>query len=243
VAEVRILNLTAGEDGSQALVSAVRRRASSGKAQIAEISRLGNGFASITDGLEFRSGEAGSPLACGGKRSESWHMRDPAPLVREEIIARADRARQALLAAVSRVDGERFELDANGEWSAGRLLRHVVWVEHFWTLMLEYVRDNPGTLVEINETTSYELAMQASRLTSTPEQPLDAPPPYATVQEALAGLAESREHFLQALGATEAEHFEKTMAAARGVVSFGFAAEHIIEHDWDHAVHMSAMRP
>ena len=54
-----------------------------------------------------------------------------------DIVYRANRARGVLIRAAEAVPERAFLQDPGDGWSCGVALRHVVWVEHHWTLKLQ----------------------------------------------------------------------------------------------------------
>ncbi len=158
-----------------------------------------------------------------------------------DITRRAERARAALLAAIRRVSDEQFKIEPAGEWGVARILCHVVWVENYWALTLDHLRGSSEEVVEISEGENAAIAQAASQRSGTPEEPLPAPPPYADRREALGYLDSSRRAFLATLDDLSAAQFLKRLSSPRGEVSLRFAIEHVIEHDWDHAMQISQL--
>ena len=160
-----------------------------------------------------------------------------------DIKERSERGRTALLQAVANVPDDIFAVDATEEdWSASRNLRHVAWVEYYWTMVAVHARDAAGDVIDMNRETSYGIAVQASRLAGTPEAVLPKPPPYDTKNEAIEGLANSRRPFLAAVESLTLADLQKRLTVPWGTVSVRWAVEHIVEHDWDHAVQLTALR-
>jgi uncharacterized damage-inducible protein DinB len=139
-----------------------------------------------------------------------------------------------------RLPDDAFGREPSGEWGAARILRHLVWVEHYWTLMLrELLRSSDGH-IEIGGASHLEAAREASRLAGTPPEPQ----PYPTKREALRGLDAARKELTTAVRSLRAADFERRFYHPRmGTMPLRFAIEHIIEHDWDHAVQVAALRP
>jgi hypothetical protein len=169
--------------------------------------------------------------------------REIVELERDDVLRRAERSRNALLAAVERVPDARLSIETAEEWGVLRLLRHVVWVEHYWTLIIQRCLELSRPIVEIDATVSNEIARQTSRRAGTPEEPVPVPPPYATRDEALSGMRISRDGYVSTLRSLNADHFRTRVATARVVVPLRFAVEHVIEHDWDHALQIAAGTP
>lgn len=166
-------------------------------------------------------------------------MPDNPTLERDELLARAERARDRLLAAISLIPAATFTDDLPAHWSPGRILRHVAWTEHFWTFVLEHACAVEGPLVVIDKGIARQFAVQSSRLTGSPEEPLPAPPPYATPGEAIAGLAASRTRFVAAVRVSHPDDERKRISSpATDTLSLAYAPEHIIEHDWEHALEL-----
>lgn len=153
-----------------------------------------------------------------------------------DIVRRTERARSALLASVMNVSDERFVSESAEQWSVARILCHVVWVEHYWALTLEHLLRSPEVVVAVSESENEAIANTASRRSGTPDEQLPVPPPYADRREALEHLDGSQAAFLALIKALRAEHFRKRMISPQGEVSLRFAVEHVIEHDWDHAL-------
>jgi hypothetical protein len=161
----------------------------------------------------------------------------------EDICSRAERGRVALLSVVSRVSDDAFGCDRGDEWSPARILLHVVWTEHYWTLLLEALLASVEQMLVLDAARLEEIAREASRLTGSPQEPLVRPPPYDSREEATAGLAQARERFMRTVRAMTRDDVERGFAhARRGRVHPRFGIEHVIEHDWDHAVQIPAYR-
>lgn len=168
---------------------------------------------------------------------------DIAQLDREDILSRSSRSRQALVDALDRLPAARFDRAATGEWSPATLLRHVVWVEFYWTNLVRELQQSNQTTVDISKPLSEKLALEACRQAGTPPEPLPEPPPYPTKDEALRGLEDSRRAFTDVVASLTAADLQRRFSSPRGVSSLRFAVEHVIEHDWDHAVQMAGLRP
>jgi hypothetical protein len=158
-----------------------------------------------------------------------------------DILARAARARAALVNAVAALSDAAF-LREDEDWSPARILRHVVWVEHYWTAIMLRACAHRGDVLDLDETLRLELARDASRLAGTPPEPLPAPPPFDSRGEALPALEASRMAFESGVRSLPPEYVRKRVVTPRGVVSVRFSAEHVIEHDWDHAVQVTSLR-
>jgi uncharacterized damage-inducible protein DinB len=102
-------------------------------------------------------------------------------------------------------------------------------------------RDAGCDVLDVDRESSLEMAKAASRLVGTPEEVLPKPPPYATKAEAVEGLEESRQRFLAAVESLTLEDLQKRLNVPWGTVSVRWAVEHIVEHDWDHAVQITAL--
>ena len=158
----------------------------------------------------------------------------------QDILFRAARGRQALLQALSRLPEDAFGREPPGEWGAARILRHLVWVEHYWTLMLRELQRSPQEQIEMAGPVHLRAGEEASRLAGTPPEPQ----PYPTRREALRGLDTSRNDFTAAVKGLRPADFQRRFTHARmGAMPLRFAIEHVIEHDWDHAVQIAALRP
>ncbi|MEX1254661.1 MAG: DinB family protein [Dehalococcoidia bacterium] len=167
---------------------------------------------------------------------------DITQLDREDILSRSSRSRQALLDAVRRLPVGEFNRAHGNEWSAATLLRHVVWVEFYWTALVRELQQRGQPTLDIDKTVSENLAREASRQAGTPPEPLPEPPPYATRDEALRGLDDSRRAFADVVASLTADDLQRRFSNSRGVASLRFAVEHVIEHDWDHAVQIAGLR-
>ena len=165
---------------------------------------------------------------------------DTTGLELQDILFRAGRSRQALLQALSRLPDDAFGREPPGEWGAARILRHLVWVEHYWTLMLRELQHSSESHAELAGPVHLRAVQEASRLAGTPPDPQ----PYPTKREALRGLDASRREFTAAVRALRPADFLRRLShPSRGVMPLRFAIEHVIEHDWDHAVQIAALRP
>jgi len=164
-------------------------------------------------------------------------------LERQDVLTRAGRSRQALVDAVSRLSADAFLREPRPQWGAARILRHVVWVEHFWTLLLREVRQSDEQTVDVTAgNLRGERAGEASRLAGTPPEPLPEPPPFAAKDEALDALAASRAEYERAVSSLRPEDLQRRLShPERGVMPLRFAVEHVIEHDWDHAVQIASL--
>lgn len=162
-------------------------------------------------------------------------------LEKDDVVARAERARQALVSAVERFPAGDFLVERPPEWSAGRSLRHLVWVEYYWTLTLQHVARATSALVEIDDDANAQIAREAARRAATPWSPPLPYPPYVAKPEALTGLEASRSEYLSAIQSLGPADFAKRMSR-RGVVPLRFLIEHVIQHDWDHAVQLTGLR-
>src|SRR3989304_4203065 len=74
---------------------------------------------------------------------------DPTRLEVLEILFRASRSRQALLANLQKVPDAAFNTEPPGEWGAARILRHVVFIEYYWTLVLRELLAAPDGRLEL----------------------------------------------------------------------------------------------
>lgn len=171
-----------------------------------------------------------------------WHNSFVADLDRDDIKARSERGRTALLQATANVPDSIFSFDpAEDDWSASRNLRHVAWVEYYWTFAAARACRATDDAFDLDREISHQIAVDASRLAGTPEEVLPKPPPYATKGEAVSGLEDSRRRFLDAVESLTFENLQKRMTVPWGTVSVRWAVEHIVEHDWDHAVQLTAL--
>ena len=84
----------------------------------------------------------------------------------QEILFRASRSRQALLSAFQKVPEAAFNTEPPGEWGASRILRHVVFVEYYWTLVVRELVAAPEGRVELGQV-HRRLALESSRLAGT----------------------------------------------------------------------------
>ncbi len=159
-----------------------------------------------------------------------------------DILSRAARSRQGLLDALSGVSDDAFGREPPGEWGAARLLRHVVWVEAYWTLLLRALRDAAKPTLNLDPVTMEWLAREASLLAGTPPEPLPSPPPYPTRHAALEGLEASRSAFNEVVGSLRPADFQRRFShPRRGESHLRFAVEHVIEHDWEHALQLAGI--
>ena len=113
-------------------------------------------------------------------------------------------------------------------------------VEYYWTLVAVHARDAAGDVIDMNREISYGIAVQASRLAGTPEAVLPKPPPYATKSEAIEGLEELAAALPGGGRVVDARDLQKRLTVPWGTVSVRWAVEHIVEHDWDHAVQLDS---
>ena len=128
----------------------------------------------------------------------------------------------------------------HGPIDTAQLLRHVVWVEYYWMGLVREIRQSAGMTLALDEAANRELFLEACRLTGTPPEPLAALPPYATRSDALQALEGSRRAFSENVESLSATDFGRRFSnPRRGTMSLRFAMEHIIEHDWDHAVQLA----
>jgi uncharacterized damage-inducible protein DinB len=167
---------------------------------------------------------------------------DIAQLDVRDITARAERSRQAPLDALARLPDAAFAGAPGDEWSAAQALRHVVWVEHYWLALVRRMLESAESALILDEASNRELFLEACRLAGTPPEPLPAPPPYATKSDALRALEDSRRALNELAGSLTRYDFHRRFAGPRGTMSLRFAIEHIIEHDWDHAVQLAGLR-
>jgi uncharacterized damage-inducible protein DinB len=168
---------------------------------------------------------------------------DIAQLDRDDILSRSSRSRQALLDALSRHPADQFDRAPTGEWSPATLLRHVVWVEFYWTNLVRELQQSDQPTLDIDKAASQKLALEACRQAGTPPEPLLEPPRYATKNEAVRGLEDSRRAFADVVTSLTSADVQRRFSSPRGVSSLRFAVEHVIEHDWDHAVQIADLRP
>lgn len=156
-----------------------------------------------------------------------------------DILFRASRSRQALLSALQNVPDAAFLTEPPGEWGAARILRHVVFGEYYWTLILRELVAAPEGRVELGQV-HRRIALEASRLSGTA---LGEPAPFPIRREALRGLDASRGGLVAAIKSLRPDDFTRTISDPRiGSMPLRFAIEHVIEHDWDHAVQLAALR-
>jgi uncharacterized damage-inducible protein DinB len=166
-------------------------------------------------------------------------MTDTTALEVQDILHRASRSRQALVAALQRVPDNDFVREPPGEWGAARILRHVVFVEWYWTLLVETLRRTAEQQSELPPEVLNRLAEEAGRQANTPAT---EPAPFPSRREALRALGASRTALESAVRALKASDFQRTFSLPRsGVLPLRFAIEHVIEHDWDHAVQITAL--
>jgi len=152
----------------------------------------------------------------------------------QEILFRASRSRQALLSAFQKVPDAAFNTEPPGEWGAARILRHVVFVEYYWTLVLRELVAAPEGRVELGQV-HRRLALESTRLAGTALFP--------SRREALRALDASRGGLVAAIKGLRPDDFARTIADPRiSSMPLRFAIEHVIEHDWDHAVQLAGLR-
>ena len=157
----------------------------------------------------------------------------------QETLFRASRSRQALLSALQKVPDAAFNTEPPGEWGAARITRHVVFGEHYWTLILRELVAAPEGNVELGQV-HRRVALETSRLAGTA---LGEPAPFPTRREALRALDASRGGLVAAVRALRPDDFARTISDPRiGSMPLCFAIEHVIEHDWDHAVQLAGLR-
>jgi uncharacterized damage-inducible protein DinB len=156
-----------------------------------------------------------------------------------EILFRASRSRQALFSAFQKVPEAAFNTEPPGEWGASRILRHVAFVEYYWTLVLRELVASPEGRVELG-LVHRRLALESSRLAGTA---LGEVAPFPTRREALRTLDASRGGLVAAIKGLRPDDFARTIADPRiSSMPLRFAIEHVIEHDWDHAVQLTGLR-
>ena len=165
-----------------------------------------------------------------------------------DIVYRANRARGVLLGAIEAVTDDAFLRDPGDGWSCAVALRHVVWVEHHWTLKLrDLCRAEPGEVVAFGPDSgprAAEIAAEASRLAGVPDYAGELLPPFAGAAQAVASLESSRAAFLTTVEALTPRNLDVRLLEARspaGAVSCRWIPEHVIEHDWDHAVQIARL--
>ena len=164
---------------------------------------------------------------------------DPTRAEVREILFRAARSRQALLAAFQKVPDAAFNTEPPGEWSAARILRHVVFVEYYWTLVLQDLVKAPEGALELGQV-HRRVALESSRLAGTA---LGEPAAFPTRREALRALDTSRSGLTAAIRGLRRDDFARTISGPRiGDMPLRFAIEHVIEHDWQHAVQLAGLR-
>jgi len=157
----------------------------------------------------------------------------------QEILFRASRSRQALLSALQKVADAAFNTEPPGEWGAARILRHVAFVEHYWTLVLQELRSSPEGRLELGQV-HRKVALESSRLAGTA---LGEPAPFPSRREALRALDASRGSLVATIRGLRADDFARTISDPRiASMPLRFAIEHVIEHDWDHAVQLAGLR-
>jgi uncharacterized damage-inducible protein DinB len=157
----------------------------------------------------------------------------------QDILFRAGRSRQALLSALQKIPDAAFSTEPPGEWGAARILRHVVFVEYYWTLALRELVAAPEGRLELGQV-HRRVALEASRLAGTA---LGEPAPFPSRREALRALDASRGGLVAAVKGLRSGDFARTISDPRiGSMPLRFAIEHVIEHDWDHAVQLAGLR-
>lgn len=156
-----------------------------------------------------------------------------------EILFRASRSRQALLSALQKVPDAAFPTEPPGEWSAARILRNVVFVEHYWALVLQTLVAAPERCLELGQV-HRRIALETSRLAGTA---LGEPAPFPIRREALRGLDASRASLVAIVKGLRPDDFARTISDPRiGSMPLRFAIDHVVEHDWEHAVQLAALR-
>jgi uncharacterized damage-inducible protein DinB len=166
-------------------------------------------------------------------------MADTTILEVQDIFHRASRSRQALVSALHKLPDDAFVREPPGEWGAARILRHVVFVEWYWTLLVETLRRITDQKAELPPDVLNRLAEEAGRHADTPAT---EPAPFPSRREAIRALGASRTALEAAVRALKAADFQRTFSLPRsGVLPLRFAIEHVIEHDWDHAVQITAL--
>jgi len=156
-----------------------------------------------------------------------------------EILFRASRGRQALLSALQKVPEAAFNTEPPGEWGASRILRHVVFTEYYWTLVLRELVAAPEGRLELGQI-HRRIALESSRLAGTA---LGEPAPFPSRREALRALDASRGGLVAAIKGLRPDDFARTISDPRiASMPLRFAIEHVIEHDWDHAVQLTGLR-
>jgi uncharacterized damage-inducible protein DinB len=166
----------------------------------------------------------------------------PADTTRLEVLEtlfRASRSRQALLSALQKVPDAAFNTEPPGEWGAARILRHVVFVEYYWTLVLRELLGAPDGRIELGQV-HRKVALEASRLAGTA---LGEPAAFPSRREALRSLDASRAGLVAAIRGLRPGDFGRTISDPRiGSMPLRFAIEHVLEHDWDHSVQLASLR-
>jgi len=156
-----------------------------------------------------------------------------------QVLFRASRCRQALFSALQKIPDAAFSTEPEGEWSAARITRHVVFVEHYWTLVLRELLTAPDGQLELGQV-NRKVALEASRLSGTA---LGEPAAFPSRREALRGLDASRGGLAAAIRALKPGDFARIISDPRiGSMPLRFAIEHVIEHDWEHAVQLAGLR-
>jgi uncharacterized damage-inducible protein DinB len=164
---------------------------------------------------------------------------DTTRLEAQEILFRASRGRQSLLSALQKIPDAAFNAEPSGEWSAARILRHVVFVEYYWTLVLRELLAAPDGQVELGQV-NRKVALEASRLSGTA---LGEPAAFPSRREALRVLDASRGGLVAAIRSLRPGDFARTISDPRiGSMPLRFAIEHVIEHDWEHSVQLTSLR-
>jgi len=156
-----------------------------------------------------------------------------------EILFRASRSRQALLANLQKVPDAAFNTEPPGEWGAARILRHVVFVEYYWTLVVRELVAAPDGRIELGQV-HRRVALETTRLAGTA---LGEPAAFPSRREALRALDASRAGLVAAIRSLRPDDFARTIFDPRiGSMPLRFAIEHVIEHDWDHSVQLAGLR-
>ncbi len=164
---------------------------------------------------------------------------DPTRLEVQDIIFRASRSRQALLSALQKIPDAAFLTDPPDEWGAARILRHVVFYEHYWTLVARELLASPERSLDLGPA-NRRIALEASRLSGTA---LGEPAPFPIRREALRGLDASRAGLMALVRGIRRDDFVRTVShPSIGTMPLRFAIEHVLEHDWEHAVQLAALR-
>ena len=109
------------------------------------------------------------------------------------------------------------------------------------TLLLRHVVAASAPLVPVDDETNRGIAAEATRRVGTPAHEVSEIPPYATVADALIGIDQSRTEFRLTLQTLRPGDFSKRMKTRRGEVALRFLTEHVIQHDWDHAVQITGI--